>query len=295
MNITHESCFLIATFFYNLLLLFCSNGRHCCWLAHSSHLLCLNSGSASFGAFEGQLHHLATRRLSQSELLLQMLLLFPLFGRCIATFLRGLTQDSLRARKRRMKERKWRHHAASIATVVGLGGRNRDIRVKHLVTQPGNAEKARLSHLTTADAVNKVSEGLSFEDRKGRVLRRMQPLHWDTATVSLLPPSNGALSWGPDGPAHTPPDQSAQGYLAPADGGHHSAPASHLLRWWDGGGLCWDLKWCRLTDWEREWFHQQLTDENHNNYKGRFFLNFTCIFLNPPDLCNNRIYLLFIY
>ena len=46
------------------------------------------------------------------------------------------------------------------------------------MTQPGNALRARLSHLTTADA--------AFEGRKGQVLHRMQLLNWDTATVSLL-------------------------------------------------------------------------------------------------------------
>ena len=30
------------------------------------------------------------------------------------------------------------------------------------------------------DTVNKVSEGLVFEDRKGRVLQRTQTLNWDT-------------------------------------------------------------------------------------------------------------------
>ena len=68
----------------------------------------------------------------------------------------------------------------------GLGSRNCDVRVKHLVTQPGNAPKARPSHLTTADEVNKVSEGLAFKDRKGRVLQRMQTLNWDAATDSSL-------------------------------------------------------------------------------------------------------------
>ena len=38
----------------------------------------------------------------------------------------------------------------------GLGGRNHDVRI-NLVTQPGNASKARPSHLTTADALHKVS------------------------------------------------------------------------------------------------------------------------------------------
>ena len=64
-----------------------------------------------------------------------------------------------------------------LVTFTGLGGRNCDIRVKHLVTQPGNAPKARLSHLTTADQVNKVSEGLAFTDHKGRVLQRTQTLN----------------------------------------------------------------------------------------------------------------------
>ena len=35
--------------------------------------------------------------------------------------------------------------------------RNHDVRVKHLVTQPGNAPKSRPSHLITVDVVNKVS------------------------------------------------------------------------------------------------------------------------------------------
>ena len=56
-------------------------------------------------------------------------------------------------------------------------GIDRDVRVKHLVMQPGNAPKARPSHLTTADVVNKVSEGLAFKDCKGRVLQRTQTLN----------------------------------------------------------------------------------------------------------------------
>ena len=68
-----------------------------------------------------------------------------------------ISQDSLLARKRIKTERKWRHRVAKIVTFSGLGGRNHDVRVKHLVTQPGNAPKARPSHLTTADQVNEVS------------------------------------------------------------------------------------------------------------------------------------------
>ena len=59
-----------------------------------------------------------------------------------------------------------------------VGGRNGDMRVKHLETQPGISPKARPSRLTTADEVNKVSlKDAAFEDYKGRVLRRMQTLN----------------------------------------------------------------------------------------------------------------------
>ena len=40
-----------------------------------------------------------------------------------------------------------------------------------------------LCHLTMVDAA---FEGLAFEGRKGWVLQSMQPLNWDTTTVSLL-------------------------------------------------------------------------------------------------------------
>ena len=50
-------------------------------------------------AFEGQLHHNATQRLSRiegsSKCSPQMLLLFPLFGGCTATILRGLTYPNI--------------------------------------------------------------------------------------------------------------------------------------------------------------------------------------------------------
>ena len=58
--------------------------------------------------------------------------------------------------------------------------------VKHLVTQPGNAPKARPPHLTTADQVNKDSEGLAFKDSKGRVLQRRPTLNWDTEILLQL-------------------------------------------------------------------------------------------------------------
>ena len=90
--------------------------------------------------------------------LLQMQPSFPSFWRTHRYYLSWphIFQDSLRARKRRKKERKWRHRVAWIITFASLGGRNRVIRVNHLVTQPGNAPKSRPSHLTF-DAVNKVS------------------------------------------------------------------------------------------------------------------------------------------
>ena len=73
-----------------------------------------------------------------------------------------ISQDSLCAQKRRKKERKWRHRMTQIVTFTGLGGR------------VGNAPKARPSHLTTADEVNKrpqrpsPSEDADPELRHGR-------------------------------------------------------------------------------------------------------------------------------
>ena len=84
----------------------------------------------------------------------------------------------------RMKKEKKREKMATLCGVDRhfCGPWRHDVRVKHLVTQPGNAPKARPSHLTTADQVNKVSEGLAFKDHK--VLRRMQTLNWDTANLA---------------------------------------------------------------------------------------------------------------
>ena len=61
------------------------------------------------------------------------------------------------ARPKKKKERKWRHCVTSIVTFPCLCGRNCDIRLRHLVTQQGNAPKARLSHLTTVDMIYMVS------------------------------------------------------------------------------------------------------------------------------------------
>ena len=77
-------------------------------------------------------------------------------------------------RKRKNGDTAWRRSSL----LAGLPSRNHDIRVKHLVTQPGNAPKARPSQ--------GLSEGLAFEDCKGRVLRRMQTLNRDPAYKSKL-------------------------------------------------------------------------------------------------------------
>ena len=147
----------------------------CSWDEEQLQLLCLNSESESFrGAFEGQLRHNAVRRL------FQMLLLSPLFGGCTATIPRGLTYPKIlctpKKEERKRENGDNTHRRSSLSK--WLGGRNRDVRVKHLVTQPGNAPKARPSHLKTADEVNEVSlKDSAFEDCKGRVLQRMQTLN----------------------------------------------------------------------------------------------------------------------
>ena len=55
-----------------------------------------------------------------------------------------------------------------VSQFAGLGGRNLDVRVKHLVTQPENAPNATPSHLSAADAVSKVSlrDSASFVTRQ---------------------------------------------------------------------------------------------------------------------------------
>ena len=98
--------------------------------------------------------HSAARRLSQfegsSKCSTRRLLLFPLFGGCTATVLHGLTYAKIlcapkkEERKRENGDITWR-------------------RSSLLVTQPGNAQKTRLSHLTTADAANKTVKAESFE------------------------------------------------------------------------------------------------------------------------------------
>ena len=129
-------------------------------------LLCFNSGSASFrGAFEGQLRHNTTGRL---------LLLPVLEDAWLLSFVASHISRFFARPKKEEREKMAPSH-----------GIDRDVRVKHLVMQPGNAPKARPSHLTTADVVNKVSEGLAFKDCKGRVLQRTQTLNWDTASLFL--------------------------------------------------------------------------------------------------------------
>ena len=78
-------------------------------------------------------------------------LLRPVSGGCTATILCGLTYPEIlyapkkEERKRENIDIAWRRLSLS------------SLRVKHLVTQPGNAPKTRPSHLTTADQVNEVS------------------------------------------------------------------------------------------------------------------------------------------
>ena len=60
-----------------------------------------------------------------------------------------ISRDSLHARKKRKKGRNWQHRMAWIITFADLDGSNHDVGVKHLMTQPGNAPKARLSQRLT--------------------------------------------------------------------------------------------------------------------------------------------------
>ena len=125
---------------------------------HHSSSLCLNSGAASFG---GRIwkpitsHHNATRRLSQFEGSSKCSF-FSCFWRmhCCCPSWPHISQDSLHTQKTK-KEREKMVTARRVA--CHCHGRNCDARVKYLLTQPGNAPKSRPSHLTSADAVNKVS------------------------------------------------------------------------------------------------------------------------------------------
>ena len=145
--------------------------------------MCLNSGSASFGGHIWRPVMSLSWRLSQSEGSSKCSTL-PCFWRMHGYYPSWfhISKDSLRSRKSRKQENDdiaWRRSSLTRSP----GSRNCDVRVKHLVTQPGNAPKARPSHLTTADAVKKVSEGLAFEDCKG-FEGRIQTLNWDTDIVN---------------------------------------------------------------------------------------------------------------
>ena len=71
---------------------------------------------------------------------------------------------------------------------VGLGGRNHDVTIKHLVTQPGNAPKTRPSHLTTADMVNKVSlKDSPSKTAKAESFRGGRPWLWHSNDTAMLP------------------------------------------------------------------------------------------------------------
>ena len=82
----------------------------------ATHLLCLNSESASFrGAFEGQLHCSTAQRLSQSEGSYKCVPPSPCFWRMHHRYDPSwphISQDSLHTRKRRKKEGKWRCRVA---------------------------------------------------------------------------------------------------------------------------------------------------------------------------------------
>ena len=138
-------------------------------------LLCLNSGAASFPRPHLKANYVPTPSL------------FPLFGGCTTTILCGLTYPKILWVPKKKKERE------KMVTLRGVdchfrgpGQQKLWRKCKHLVMQPGNAPQARLSHLTMAVVVNKISlKDPAFEDLKGRVLRRMQTLNWDIAIVTL--------------------------------------------------------------------------------------------------------------
>ena len=107
-------------------------------------------------------------------------LLCSLFGWCYPSR-PPISQDSLRARKKKNKR-------------------------KHQVTQPWNVPKATPSHLTMADAVNKVSlkereatKAGSFEGCRPWIgtqhLSRLFTLDIETGVLQLL--FNNAANWGP--------------------------------------------------------------------------------------------------
>ena len=80
-------------------------------------------------------------------------LLFPLFGGCTTTVLRGFTYPKILCTSKKMKARK--NMATSHGCIViftGLGSRNRDVRVRMGTSgdTTRHAPKARLPHLTTA-------------------------------------------------------------------------------------------------------------------------------------------------
>ena len=174
-----------------------------CWKL--THLLCLNSGSASF---RGRIWRPVTsqRRVKPVPLwrLLQMQPSFPCFWRMhrYRPSWPHISRDSLRIWKRRKKERKWRHRVAWTVTFAGLGGRNHDVRVKHLVTQTGNAPKTRLSRSTTLDTVNKVSlkvrrpQSPSPSEDADPELRRSDRLQWSSSAGVAEAWRSGHVSGG---------------------------------------------------------------------------------------------------
>ena len=143
-----------------------------------THMLCLNSGSASFG---GRIWRQITPqrrtkavpiRRSPPNAAHKCGLLFPPFGRCTATILRGLTYPKILCMPKKKKK-----ESRGVDSHFRVPGWRKSWRKrKYLVTQPGNAPKARPSHLTMADVVNKVSpKDLPATSAKARSFKGCRP------------------------------------------------------------------------------------------------------------------------
>ena len=115
----------------------CGSTQKC--LHQSRQLLCLNSGSSSY---EGRIWRTITSQHCTKAVAIQRLLQmrpsFSSFWRMHRYYPPWPHISQVSSGKEERKRENF--------TFTGLGGRNRDVKVKHLVTQPGNAPKARLSH-----------------------------------------------------------------------------------------------------------------------------------------------------
>ena len=128
-------------------------------------MLCLNSGSTSFGSriWRPIAPHCRMKAVPNSKAPPNAAFFsLSLEDAQLLSFVASHTPDFLRARKKEERKREngniaWCRSSLSI----GLGARNHDIRVKHLVTQPGNAPKVWPSHLTMVnkDSPSKAAKG----------------------------------------------------------------------------------------------------------------------------------------